>query len=346
MNYRQTYRPLPTRPRIYDTRPLPCTAIATGPCRPTACAGEHPCPAAYSTRPTANYSLLTANSTYTFSAKEKDSETGLSYFGARYYSSDLSIWLSVDPMSDKYPSLSPYVYCANNPVKLVDPNGEAIDPTSQDEWNCNKQQITSTIMNRLFQLVTNTQENRSYTNKSIMSLCNTLNVMNQMEQDPVWTFALSSLGGKTSGFTKLTRDPDHDMAYLFKIGYVDMANFVHEITHCGQFLNGKIGFQETNNGFVAYVDIYDELDAYKSQYYCNQNSLPRNNYPVLTVAWLYNIKNDDGDYPYRKDGRISYDGFATKEIMKAAYPKIAKEFDNMRGYLFHQGGVIFNIVFN
>ena len=37
--------------------------------------------------------------------------------------SDLSIWLSVDPMSDKYPSTSPYAYCANNPVKLVDPNG-------------------------------------------------------------------------------------------------------------------------------------------------------------------------------------------------------------------------------
>ncbi|MBO4488214.1 MAG: RHS repeat-associated core domain-containing protein [Bacteroidales bacterium] len=73
---------------------------------------------------TANYKLLTSNSSYTFSAKEKDVETGLSYFGARYYSSDLSIWLSVDPMSDKYASLSPYVYCADNPVKLVDPNGE------------------------------------------------------------------------------------------------------------------------------------------------------------------------------------------------------------------------------
>ncbi|MBR6174884.1 MAG: RHS repeat-associated core domain-containing protein [Bacteroidales bacterium] len=64
---------------------------------------------------------------YTFSAKEKDTETGYLYFGARYYSSDLSIWLSVDPMADKYPSMSPYVYCANNPVKLVDPNGEEID---------------------------------------------------------------------------------------------------------------------------------------------------------------------------------------------------------------------------
>ena len=73
---------------------------------------------------TANCSLLTVHWTYTFSAKEKDSETGLSYFGSRYYSSDLSIWLSVDPMASKYPSLSPYVYCADNPVKLVDPNGE------------------------------------------------------------------------------------------------------------------------------------------------------------------------------------------------------------------------------
>ena len=66
------------------------------------------------------------NAPFTFSAKEKDVETGYSYFGSRYYSSDLSIWLSVDPMSDKYPNLSPYVYCANNPIKLVDPNGEEI----------------------------------------------------------------------------------------------------------------------------------------------------------------------------------------------------------------------------
>ena len=76
--------------------------------------------------PTVPCNLSPVTWIYTFSAKEKDSETGLSYFGSRYYSSDLSIWLSVDPMSDKYPSLSPYVYCANNPIKLVDPNGEEI----------------------------------------------------------------------------------------------------------------------------------------------------------------------------------------------------------------------------
>ena len=63
---------------------------------------------------------------YTFSGKERDAESGLNYFGARYYNSDLSIWLSVDPMVDKYPNLSPYTYCAGNPVRLVDPDGREI----------------------------------------------------------------------------------------------------------------------------------------------------------------------------------------------------------------------------
>ena len=63
----------------------------------------------------------------TSTGKERDSETGFSYFGARYYDSDLMMgWLSVDPMADKYPNLSPYAYCAWNPVKLVDPDGEEI----------------------------------------------------------------------------------------------------------------------------------------------------------------------------------------------------------------------------
>ena len=73
---------------------------------------------------------------FRFTGKERDAETGYDYFGARYYSSSLGIWLSVDPMSDKYPSLSPYVYCADNPVLFFDPDGrEKIDAFGNDKKN-------------------------------------------------------------------------------------------------------------------------------------------------------------------------------------------------------------------
>ena len=117
--YRPQILPILQRPHTYGVRLGPWGSFATKPCRPTACIS-------FAQSPSDHCLLITTNWSHTFSAKERDAETGLSYFGARYYSSDLSIWLSVDPMSDKYPSLSPYVYCADNPVKLVDPNGEEI----------------------------------------------------------------------------------------------------------------------------------------------------------------------------------------------------------------------------
>ncbi len=55
---------------------------------------------------------------------------------ARHYHPTLSIWLSVDPMSDKYPGVSPYAYCGNNPVRLVDPNGREISE-DLDKWRYN-----------------------------------------------------------------------------------------------------------------------------------------------------------------------------------------------------------------
>ena len=61
---------------------------------------------------------------FRFTGKEKDEETSYGYFGARYMDHELmTMWISVDPMADKYPSISPYAYCAWNPIKLVDPDG-------------------------------------------------------------------------------------------------------------------------------------------------------------------------------------------------------------------------------
>jgi RHS repeat-associated protein len=61
---------------------------------------------------------------YKFTGKEMDTETGYQYFGARYYNSDISIWLSVDPLASDFPNISPYNYVEQNPVKYIDEEGE------------------------------------------------------------------------------------------------------------------------------------------------------------------------------------------------------------------------------
>ena len=64
---------------------------------------------------------------YSFNAKELDEETGMYYFEARYYRAPT--FTSRDPLFEKYPSISPYAYCANNPVKYIDPSGEEMEDT-------------------------------------------------------------------------------------------------------------------------------------------------------------------------------------------------------------------------
>lgn len=81
---------------------------------------------------TSNKSTLKAYSNYRygFNGMEKDDEvkgTGNSYdFGARMYDSRLGRWLSMDPLTVQYSSLSSYNFVANNPLIYTDPNGEVI----------------------------------------------------------------------------------------------------------------------------------------------------------------------------------------------------------------------------
>lgn len=67
-----------------------------------------------------------------FTGHELDDETGLLYAGARYYDPVMPRWLSVDPLADEFPGLSPYNYVKNNPLLLIDPTGMAPCPPNCD----------------------------------------------------------------------------------------------------------------------------------------------------------------------------------------------------------------------
>ena len=64
-----------------------------------------------------------------YNGKEFDTTHGLNTYdyGARQYNSLVGRWDRVDPLCEKYYSVSPYAYCHNNPVKYVDPDGKDYD---------------------------------------------------------------------------------------------------------------------------------------------------------------------------------------------------------------------------
>lgn len=80
---------------------------------------------------------------------ELDNMHGLnSYdYGARQYNPVTLRWDRMDPLATKYYSTSPYVYCLNNPVMLIDPDGRDIIPTLVTGWkgdNAIKKDFVST----------------------------------------------------------------------------------------------------------------------------------------------------------------------------------------------------------
>lgn len=60
---------------------------------------------------------------FRYTGKELSDETGLYDFSARYLNARLGRFTTIDPLAEKNPHISPYLYCNNNPVRFIDPNG-------------------------------------------------------------------------------------------------------------------------------------------------------------------------------------------------------------------------------
>ncbi|RXM49627.1 hypothetical protein BOQ64_22760 [Chryseobacterium sp. CH25] len=69
--------------------------------------------------------LLGGYLNYKYNGKELQ-ETGMYDYGARFYMPDIGRWGMMDKMSEKYNSMSPYNYAINNPINVIDPDGNDI----------------------------------------------------------------------------------------------------------------------------------------------------------------------------------------------------------------------------
>ncbi|MBO4488832.1 MAG: hypothetical protein J5741_04135, partial [Bacteroidales bacterium] len=229
-------------------------------------------------------------------------------FGSRYYSSDLSIWLSVDPMAAKYASLSPYNYCANNPVKLVDPEGEAWE-TPEDEIMANelKEKAMNKIdrinhqIDQLYQKKDHTNNDRKANNtQKIIDYLETqksfldegIKTIDDMGSRKEYTFHFNETNNRHSNVTQ--RGGDNN-------GIIDINIFSeirhetawHEMVHIGDWLSGNSNYGFCDGLLGAFNDTKGifEKHAYQSEF-----SFSNKRFLEFNINSLYKID----EYTYKK----------------------------------------------
>ena len=192
---------------------------------------------------------------FRFTGKERDAETGYDYFGARYYSSSLGIWLSVDPMSDKYPSLSPYVYCADNPMRLVDLEGCKWDSAAIIFVEKYKEEVNLRIG-----YINDLREKNNSTERLDLQFDEynkILGELNDLGNDPNNIYRITNgvnLGKNVHG--KVSYGGTNDAG--LNIIQIDLAStgnvafyldpLAHELKHAYQYFEGRLGFALDENG--------------------------------------------------------------------------------------------------
>ena len=201
-------------------------------------------------------------SPYYFNAKELDEETGLYYYGARYLDPAGTRWLSADPMFEKYVGMSPYNYCAGNPVRLVDPDGKNLgilvdgesykyDPNiKKNEYKGNNATIGKFVSNL----------NKINSTKIGNML---LNALHKSRNDYVITNQTTSKEG-TKGTVKNGKET------LNKMGNsCTMLQLAHELFHSYQHEKGQGGCSVWNEveAYVYSNRVIDEYDKFPHSEY-------------------------------------------------------------------------------
>ncbi len=182
-------------------------------------------------------------------------------FGARHYSPTIRRWLTPDPLSEKYYTSSPYAYCADNPINLVDPDGRRI-VGGTEEWNEQKTIIETRrneVQNRVYKLIDKGKtsgERYSFLMRRLESLNKTLNTIHILESSSQ-VYNLNNKGGNIGKLSFASGEINIDYTGT-------TSNFVHEVTHAGQFENGDLAFRPST-GFTLLQDAFDEIEAYEAQ---------------------------------------------------------------------------------
>ena len=230
------------------------------------------------TMPGRSYNAHTYRHGFTGHEKESDLSEGIYTTEYRLYDARVGRWLSVDPLFEKYVGMSPYNYCAGNPVKLVDPDGRVFTEETEAWAKRMEEYATARIAALDEKIAKKEQKGKDATN--LHSQKNEyINAQKEIEElrgsDQVYHVDYyeqhSSSGEKDSrGFVSYNQGNGQFIINLNKVSYLDSGSdlgvFAHEFKHAYQFEKGRLSFLKDENSIVTKRSgyLYDLTDEYEA----------------------------------------------------------------------------------
>ena len=200
----------------------------------------------------------TSHQSYKYSGKEMETMNGLNTydFHARPYYYPVLQFHSPDLLSEKTPWLSPYLYCAGNPIMLIDPTGMEFTEVAQKYAN----NLIAEAFNKIINSDISSRTDWNVITQAVNTINETIELQNSSQLYDV--VEDKSLG---YGFGE-TRTNSSKGTVEIALGNMDVSIdlIAHEFKHLSQFENEEISLTDKNakrRGYLLY-DKTDEMDAY------------------------------------------------------------------------------------
>ena len=201
-----------------------------------------------------------------YGGKELDRENGIDWydFEARYQDPMLPMFTTQDPIAEQTPSISPYAYCAGNPVRYIDPSGMYFTQENSDIVN----ELYCVLFDRLDELSClieneNNKKNRNeYTEQRkevALSIVDLYTMSLDKEQEYMFANAIIN---DNKPETILTNDGVIKM--YVEISENSYGSYIHEARHGGQISRNEFSVLPNGSADDRFSSRH-EISAYRAQ---------------------------------------------------------------------------------